>query len=333
MTTVSLFLIKLFFSIAFPIFLYKYTKKRLLLGEVRTEDDYRLYMSIITKTYNDAICGNYVKENKKKNQKKKQFFYSLAILLFIVMIHEEFSTSLPSSSSQQHQPTVIVDKDIVDYNWCLIAHPSDRSCVVNTSYWWRHTNAIIEQDRRYFIDEKEELLFTSLLRYPNLLYPFEPPLTNKVALLRETHLLTEVSNLARVNPLQCICGIFLGIIDNLIFLRQNEERRDWTILYDPYIYRNNSLAQYIESKADFPDKWQPYERKMKHYNQFLVAFRTINHRNNNHLFNQYNNNHKVIPLLRLEQNRTTEELIIQLDGINAICFIHCQRLSHANVGI
>lgn len=326
-----LFFFKLFLALILPLFIYRYTKKRLIPLKIRTEKDYAIYMSVVQKIYQSLRHGELNATHKLKNKKKKYFYYTMAFLLLILCIHDEldlFNTYLTQTLSFSNDTAVESETDIVLHH-CLSSQPLDILCTINTTYWWRHKEATVEHERRYFMDRNEELLFTTLLDYPNIIYPFERESPkNNVALLRESHLIGEVSNLAQMNPNKCICNVFLGIMDNIIFLN-HRERNNWILLYDAYIYRSISLSQKIESKPSFPGKWQLYEESVTHGDRFLVSFRTISLKNNNnrHLLESFIPGHKdIVPLLRLEKNKTDNELILQLDGIDAICFIHCQRL-------
>lgn len=310
-----LFGLKLFLSIILPSLFYRATKKSLLQGEVRNEEDYRVYMASVIKEYNKIRYGDLVRQNKQQNRKKRLIYYTITCILFSLSIYEEY----PYPTTEKIP--LVTEED--DWPWCLLSGSSDQFCHVGSRYWWRLEDAgSAEYERRYFIDEKEELLFTTKLHYPNLLYPFEPQPSNTIALVRESHLLAEVAHLARINALECICGTFLGLVDNIVFLRrQNTET--WIILYDAYIHHNSVTAHQIESVVAFPEKWMPYSTKIKHYNQFIISFRTINQRNP-YLFNKNNSQH--ITLQRLRLNRTKEALMLELDGSDAICYVHCQRL-------
>jgi hypothetical protein len=326
-------------------------KKRVPLGEVRTEEDYKFYINTVVKEYNKIRYGEKAIEEKCQNRKKKLLYYALALLLFTLTINEEYRQFYAFMDTLWTFPphTIHTDKEeeeVLEENWqpCLISSGSfDRFCQIDSRYWWRQatddsddTVMMTNHERHYFIDEKEDLIFTTKLTYPNLLYPFEPRPPNTIALVRESHLLSEVTHLARTNSLNCICGTFLGLMDNIVFLRRPRARQhtgdgEWIVIYDAYISRNSSTAREIESESSFPEKWQPYSTKLKHYNQFIISFRTLNHRNvnlftNNDKKQQHKRDQNIVILQRLRLNRTKEMIMIELEGSEAICYIHCRRL-------
>lgn len=298
-------------------------------------------MACVIQEYNKIRYGeNTTKEHKQKyknkNRKKRLLYYGVALLLFTLSIHEEYrqvytfldshwTSSVPMTAEIKEEEGEGGEALGEEWQTCLISGPSDRFCHLESRYWWRHPESDITNDeRQYFIDENDELLFTTKLTYPNLLYPFEPHPNNSIALVRESHLVTEVTHIARMNALKCICGTFLGLTDNIVFLRR-QSTEEWIVIYDAQFHRQSSTAWEIESESSFPEKWQPYSTKMKHYNQFIISFRTID-RENHYLFKKNNNKKEQVILQRLRLNRTKARIMIELEGIDASCYIHCRRL-------
>lgn len=130
----------------------------------------------------------------------------------------------------------------------------------------------------------------------------------------------------------CVCPILMGIAENITFLNyryRESDKEEWIIMYRPFIYRNNTLSNLIESTVLYQSSSSLYENYLNFVSNTAMNPRQIHYET---IYVEYtelslpvsksDSKHEESLICRIEEVRHQQRRIT-LTQQDTICFHFC----------
>lgn len=139
----------------------------------------------------------------------------------------------------------------------------------------------------------------------------------------------------------CVCPILMGIAENITFLNyryRESDKKEWLVMHRPFIYRNNTLSNLIESTVVYQATSPLYENYLNFISHTAMNPRQIHYET---LYVEYTE--LCLPSIESGESRQEESLICRIEEAknqqrritltqhDAICFHFCDTTNrHVN---
>ena len=136
----------------------------------------------------------------------------------------------------------------------------------------------------------------------------------------------------------CICPVLMGIAENITFIES--ERGEWLVMYQPFVYRNNTMSNKIESsllyrkESPFYENYRQFVSKMGfpqsliHYETMYIEYteiwpqRVIDQEGEGSITQRP-------PLILIHEDPVVKQRRITLTQSDTICFYFCDTMNSA----
>ena len=168
--------------------------------------------------------------------------------------------------------------------------------------------------------------------------------------LRPRDLANQLASLSE----ECVCPVMMGIAGNMTFLRyryRENDRREWLVMHRPFIYRNNTMSNLVESSILYYDTSPFYENYLNFLSSTAMKPRHI-HYETLHVeytevafFDDLSRPSTTTPVdhsldsgglvldARPEKEASVQQRRITLTQADAICFYFCDTTNRAVSGL
>lgn len=177
---------------------------------------------------------------------------------------------------------------------------------------------------RFYRDSESGKYYVALRMIDDTYEWFHPP-----------DLVRQLSKISGTNH-TCICPVLMGIAENITFIES--ERREWLVMYQPFVYRNNTMSNKIESsllyrkESPFYENYRQFVSKMGfpqsliHYETMYIEYteiwpqRIIDQEAEASVTNRP-------PLILSHEDPVTKQRRITLTQSDTICFYFCDTMN------
>lgn len=336
---VVLFITGIFLS---DILLYKILKLYIIYHTLppRTEAEYRVIL--------EKKIVFYDREKRRRiSHIYKTLLYTLFSLIFLFDSLSISSTTI-DVPIREEELIILVNETVGNENISsCFAVEYDRECYLENSAMWsieKYTNNSIEgkqirkipailhaKDRSYFVDENRKIYYME----NTVIHNHESgDISVEKRVISESYLIEQLNTLYNENNGEkCICPVYLGIWDNVSFIKYRENQ--WIIMNDPMIStipgdaREISTRVYYSKDSQFRNYVKDHTTRNKHYDKFIISFSSISlmeeEKESLSIIDRKNDKERNGKILkRVKQDGEIRRISLLLEGQDAICFIHCQ---------
>lgn len=237
----------------------------------------------------------------------------------------------------------------VSYPACSVTHNDEEPlCVIKQSDRW-HSFVDTNIDYYRHLPLLEPLPRALPRQYRESvtgdLYLGYQMLDARIRWLRPRDLVNQLASFSRQN-VSCVCPVLMGFTENITFLHhryKEEDRREWIVMHRPFIYRNNTLSNLIESSILYHQTSPLYENYLNfmssaamkprhiHYESLYVEYTeiaffddSIPRRSTKNPSSEMGDRDSLILDSKPEQEVPLQQRRITLTQEDAICFHFCE---------
>jgi hypothetical protein len=278
----------------------------------------------------------YEKLERKKNPEQRHIRTLLKHLAFLIVASLALCALQPFTTLTLSAVPAGDRNDTAAYSRCLsiLSVEAGEYCRASESEWWgeevrdgyrwriRYFSHAMEETipkRHFFADQRGEIYYThyALVRVDGC----APEI--KRVLISENNLMGRLEEMERNTSSSCLCAPFLGLVDNITFLRAAQR---WYVMHDAAILRNRSDSVVVKTGVFYPpvSPFRPFlpapELVLHHHSSFTIEFTPTPAFSAAAAAAAQSNGEFILRRI------TAERITLQLSGDDATCFFYCHHL-------